>query len=155
MYSIYRIRAKEHNNDEDTYYGSTKQILRCRFALHKNKYKNYIKGKYHFISVFKIFDKYGIDNCCIELVQDNILEDDILKVEGEYIKNYNCVNIKIVSGLDKKEWHKQYYNNNKQFLLEKSKEKYICECGTICRIYSKQKHFRTLKHQSFLSSNNI
>jgi len=49
----------------------------------------------------------------------------------------------------------EWYENNKSKLAEKAKEKYVCDCGSICGIYMKQKHFRTEKHQDFILSNNI
>jgi len=65
-----------------------------------------------------------------------------------------------------KEKSKEYYDTNKEKLLTKQKEyydtnkekinkKFTCECGSICCITYKQRHFKTPKHKDFISSNNI
>jgi len=47
-------------------------------------------------------------------------------------------------------YSKQYYEKNKISILNKAKEKYVCDCGSICCIYDKSKHFKSAKHQIFL-----
>jgi len=49
---------------------------------------------------------------------------------------------------------KQNYEKNKDIYLEKAKQKITCECGSECRIYGKQKHFRSIKHLKYLESKN-
>jgi hypothetical protein len=45
---------------------------------------------------------------------------------------------------------KQNYYDTKEKLKEKSSEKITCECGGCYTRYSKQRHFRTQKHQDFM-----
>mgnify|MGYP001163375545 CR=1 FL=1 len=61
---IYKI---QNQNGEGLFYiGSTRQErLCCRMNNHRSKYRAYKKGKSRFISVFKIFDEIGLDNCVI------------------------------------------------------------------------------------------
>ena len=50
------------------------------------------------------------------------------------------------------EYKQEYYNDNKDKILEYKKTKYICNCGSTCRIYDKQRHFRSIKHQNFINN---
>ena len=50
-----------------------------------------------------------------------------------------------------KDYNKNIYEKKKEEYSLKGKEKYICVCGSICRIYEKQRHFRTEKHINFIS----
>jgi group I intron endonuclease len=45
---------------------------------------------------------------------------------------------------------KIYYNKNKDKIAEKAKLKFICECGTICGISDKNRHFKSIKHCEFI-----
>ena len=42
---------------------------------------------------FQLFDKYGIENCKIELVENYPCssKEELLKREGEYIQNNTCI----------------------------------------------------------------
>ena len=51
------------------------------------------------------------------------------------------------------EYKKQYYQDNKENISEKRKKKFVCECGSECRIADKNKHLRTNKHIKFLEQN--
>ena len=91
-----------------------------------------IQEKRNCITVFKLFDKYGLNNCRIELEETfpchNI--DQLLAREGEYVRNTDyCIN-KQINGRTFKEWYednkeqlqekqKQYYNEHKKVLEEK------------------------------------
>jgi hypothetical protein len=44
---------------------------------------------------------------------------------------------------------KRYYEKNRDTILEKAKEKYMCDCGSYIRISDKAKHEKTRKHQLF------
>jgi hypothetical protein len=97
------------------------------------------------------------------------------KIEGRTRKEYIQDNKQKISIKKKeyqqnnkeklKQYHKKYSENNKEILLirqkkydeqnkEKKKEyrqlKYVCPCGSVCRIYEKAKHFRTKKHRTYL-----
>lgn len=51
-----------------------------------------------------------------------------------------------------KHFIKKYYEKNRDSILEKAKEKYICDCGSYIRISDKSKHQRSKKHQNFINS---
>jgi hypothetical protein len=66
----------------------------------------------------------------------------------EYARNYTLLHKEEI--LEK---NRQSYKLNRDKILEKSKEKrYICECGTECKFYARNKHFNTIKHQSFINA---
>ena len=107
------------------YIGSTTQSLAKRFSLHKSKYKLWQDGKYHKITVYDIFNEFGIENCKIELIEEFPCHNrmELERKEGEHIKDSECVN-KIVAGRtgeeyrqdnkeEIKEYKKKYYQDNK------------------------------------------
>ena len=95
------------------YIGSTCQSLSKRFYKHKEKYYQYTEGKADCNRIVNIiFDRYGIENCKIELLQDFPCQsrNELLRQEGEHIRNNDCVN-KIVSGRTNEEWRKDNYEH--------------------------------------------
>ena len=114
---IYKLWSPE---GDDIYIGSTTVSLSRRKAKHKTQNCN---SKI-------LFEKYT--DVRIELLEecpcDN--KEQLLKKEGEYIRNNNCVN-KIIPDRtrkeyreDNKEHRKEYYKNNKEYITERSKEHY-------------------------------
>ena len=115
---------------EMRYIGSTCQSLSRRFSIHKEKCIAYQKGKADCDRrVNQIFDKFGIENCEIELIEDFPCQSkaELLKREGHHIRNFDCVN-KIISVRTPQEWiednterHKQskqnYWVENHDYLL--------------------------------------
>ena len=118
--------------EDDKYYGSTTQTLSKRMVGHRTHYKS----KNGYCSSFIIFEKYGIENCKIELVElfSCNSSDELRAKEGFYIRNNKCVN-KIISDRtlvewleDNKEkraeWFKKNYEKNKEQIKEQTKEFY-------------------------------
>jgi hypothetical protein len=107
------------------YIGSTTQQLSKRFSLHKSDYIRWKNNKHNKITVFDIFEEFGVDNCKIELIEECQCENRIqlLKKEGEYIQNNNCVN-RCIAGRTPNEYIKEYYQANKNKCLDQSKEYY-------------------------------
>jgi len=100
---IYIIRTKL---SDECYIGSTIQPLKKRYNDHKNDGSN---SKI-------LFEKYGYDNCYIELLENYPCENktELRKREGEYMKMYwdKCVN-KNIAGRDIKEYQIEYFEANK------------------------------------------
>ena len=90
-----------------TYYGSTNSSLGTRKSHHKNCYKRFLDGKDRRNTALDIIEKG--DDWDIELVEEVEDEDQLLRREGFYIKNNECVN-KRVAGRTKKE----YYEDNEE-----------------------------------------
>jgi hypothetical protein len=119
--------------------------LSKRLSKHKNDYKvwkdgNGKKGK---VTSFVLFDEFGIENCKIELIENFacLCKDELLKKEGEHIKNNDCVN-KVIAGRTKKEYYienkdnkKKFYIDNKDKILEYQKEYYIENKDNIKKFY--------------------
>jgi hypothetical protein len=161
------------------YIGSTTQTLSRRFSKHKSNYKVWQANKINKISVFDIFEKFGIENCKIELIEafpcDN--RDELERKEGEFIKNNDCVN-KYIAGRTKKEYNKEYYDANKNKILEYreankdkikekakeyyddnkdklaeyAKEKIMCECGCEITRSAKSRHIKSKKHIKYIET---
>ena len=177
---IYKI---ENNIDNEIYIGSTtKQYLSQRMDNHRSNYKSWKSGKSTKVMVFDMFDKHGIENCKIvllELVNCNT-KDELLAREAFYIKNLVCVNKYIplrtqkeyyndnIEKLlehkkqyynDNKDKKKKYYNDNKEKILEErkqyyndNKKKYTCACGKMICINYKSSHEKSIIHFTYLEN---
>ena len=89
---IYKITDVAYN---DCYYRSTIEPLTKRMIHHKHKYLNQNASQETCVrSVNSIFNKYGFENCKIELVENFpcASKEELAKREGHYIKNNECVN---------------------------------------------------------------
>ena len=180
---IYKIEPIVEHLEGDIYIGSTtKKYLSQRMDKHRSSYKRYKDGKFHKFTVFDIFDKYGIDNCKIYLLEsvNANSKDELLAKEGNYIKTLKCVN-KCIVGRTEKEYYndnktnilkqqkdyynnnkinilknkKDYYNDNRQQKLEKAKEICICNiCNCNYTKWHKSQHQKSQKHQNNLNKQN-
>lgn len=139
---IYKITSDQ---TPDIYIGSTTQTLNIRLSKHKNDYKRYLKGKYHYVTSFNIV-KYP--NCKIDLLElcDFETKEELRKRESEYIKNNICVN-KCMTGMNltRRETNKKYRDKYK----DKINKKFVCLCGGKYTTYNKMKHMRTKKHHIY------
>lgn len=116
---------------------STKYISN-RMGAHRCKYRLYLNNKHNYVTSFKLFDTYGLENCKIKLIEKFPCNNrkELLEREGYWIKHYllngHCVN-KIIAGRKASEYYKdthyksqrEYYKKNYDILKEKRKNKYI------------------------------
>lgn len=114
---IYQIVAP----DGSKYIGSTICSLVTRFGNHRRAYTSWKQGKERNTSVFSLFEKHGVENCKIELVEDFPCSSkkELERREGELIKVIECIN-EVVAGRTGEE----YRNDNKEQLKEKFKRFY-------------------------------
>ena len=114
---IYSIKAP----DGECYIGSTIQSLSDRFTNHKSCFKQWLDGKRSKTTVYDLFQKYGPENCNIELIENFSCrsKSELERREGEIIKNTVCVN-KVTAGRTVIEYRK----DNADMLSNKSKEFY-------------------------------
>jgi hypothetical protein len=170
---IYTIRF--HNTNE-IYIGSTTQSLAVRFGGHKrggsikcSLYK-LINSKYNgdwSVCYYELYENYSCNN-----------KEELCKKEGELIRlfkndeNYNCINCRIAGRTDIeydrehaeirkenrknnpdifKKRDKDYYENNKEKINERKKEKITCACGLCIAKGNLADHIKTKKHQNYLS----
>lgn len=121
---IYKIIS---NEVDDVYYGSTCQPLSSRLAHHVADYKRYLLGKRSYISSFELIKRSHYDIILVEQFPCNGVEELRMR-ERYYIENYNCINRTIPirtheeHNLMKQEYWKQYYDKNKDQLLDSRKE---------------------------------
>jgi hypothetical protein len=130
---IYKIEAI-NGEEGDIYIGSTtKELLSQRMTAHRCNYKYWLKCEVFKISSYILFEKYGVENCRIVLIENvNATSLDELKArEAFYIKSMLCIN-KNIPMRTKKEWRednketlkeyqKLYCENNKENKKEYSK----------------------------------
>ena len=122
-----------------TKWSTTKQYLSQRMDTHRADYKIWKKGIGGNIRSYYLFDKYGVENCKIILLESvNANSNDELKArEAYYIKSLKCVNkaIPLRTGKeyynDNKEQIKLRYKTNKVLILEKRKEYFNANKDTI------------------------
>ncbi len=130
---IYKIVDVGYN---DAYFGSTVQHLSVRMAEHRKNFKTYQAGGKKYMSSFFLFEKYGVENCKIELVEEVECKsrEELRKIEGEYIKNNQCVN-KCVAGRTKQEWNE----DNKEKIKLQNKQRYEANKEKFKEYYLKNK----------------
>lgn len=120
---IYKLWSPE---GDEIYIGSTTESLSRRKTKHKTQ-KNECASQI-------LFEKYT--DVRIELLEecpcDN--KEQLLKKEGEYIRNNNCVN-KRVAGRTYK---------------ERNSIKFVCECGITLTQGCKSRHLKSKRHIKLL-----
>ena len=92
---IYKIEPICNHEEEEIYIGSTtKQYLSQRMDKHRYNYKYWKEGKSGKTMSFVLFEKYGVENCNIILMEnvDVKSKDELTAREAEYIKNNKCIN---------------------------------------------------------------
>ena len=120
---IYKIEPNCEHEEEEIYIGSTtKEYLSQRMEKHRSNYKYWKEGKYRKTNSFILFEKYGVENCNIILLEyiNAQSKDELTAKEAEYIKNYKCINkfIPFRTNEERKDKIKEYYENNKDKFKE-------------------------------------
>lgn len=129
--------------------------LRMKEQEQINKYKHLIINKYNAYTndeqnkqqLKEYMKQYN--KSYIEANKDTLKEqkkqyyEDNKDIIKEKVKQYKEANKDII-----KERKKQYYETNK----DKLNEKYQCQCGGKYTSACKSRHFKTIKHQKYLSS---
>ena len=156
------------------YIGSTtKDFLSKRMVDHRSSYTSWKSKKSNKVMVYDIFEAYGVANCRIVLIElyPCLSKDELGRREAHYIRSLECVNRNIPCRTiqeyqleninDIKLWKKQYYEDNKDTLLDqyseyykankdaiitKMMEKINCKCGGTYTFCHKNRHFKTEKH---------
>jgi len=110
---IYCIRSHQ---TADIYIGSTYEPLKVRLHGHVRHYRSWKKGKYHYVTSYRLlkYTDYYIE--LLETFPCNSKEE-LCRREGQLIRENPCVN-KCIAGRTVKE----YYQDNKDEILEKKKQ---------------------------------
>ena len=157
------------------YIGSTtKDYLSKRMVAHRASYKHFQKTGAKNVTVFQLFDKYGIDNCRIVLVElcPCDTKDELLKREAYHINEMECVNKcrPCITKQEKADYRKQYmsdhreeiknssakfYKDNKSSILKSRAEPTLCVCGSTITIGHISHHIKTAKHKNYMANQQI
>ena len=178
---IYKLCPNVYEGEFIPYYGSTiEKLLSSRLSHHKNLYKRYKDNKIKdFCTSFNMFEKYGIDNIGIILIENYPCKSkyELESKEREWIEKTNCIN-KNIPTRTIKEWkeankehlqaydkihNKKYYEEHKEEILvkqkiynEKNKEKIIKYRNELynCECGGKYKYNHKARHLKSLKHNN-
>jgi hypothetical protein len=167
---IYKIWSTE---GPDIYIGATTKLyLSQRMSAHRKDYDYWKLGKIKTnYTSFILFDKYGIDNCFIELIEAKpcLSSDELHSLEGGYIRKLECVN-KNIAGRSPKEsqlnwkinnpekiknFNKNYRETHQDQIRNHNNFKNNCECGGSFTNINKACHLRSNKHCKFINNNNV
>ena len=117
---IYKIEPNCEHEEEEIYIGSTtKQYLSQRMEKHRSSYKYWKEGKCGKTNSFILFEKYGVENCNIILLEyiNAQSKDELTAKEAEYIKNYKCIN-KLLPFQTNEERKEKNKDKNKTYRLQ-------------------------------------
>ena len=125
---IYKIEPTCEHEENEVYIGATtRRLLSQRMALHRNDYKRWKKGNSTARTYsFKLFDKYGVENCEIILIEyvNCKTKDELFERERYHIKETPCIN-KCVPNRTYTEFRaymKQYYQDHRIEAIEYMKQ---------------------------------
>lgn len=148
---IYKIEPIVEHDEGDIYIGSTtKKYLSQRIDTHRQDYKRFKNNKKkNNCSLYQLFDKYGVENCDITLIEyiDACSKDELLSHEKKHIKNMKCINTKIS------------FENPTNHEIEPEVETTIfncastltiCECGKVLKKDKLLDHLKTDSHKKKL-----
>ena len=130
---IYKI-TNDYN--DDVYIGSTCNTLVKRFNAHKRAAKH---EKRNNTPLYRLINEIGFNRFRIELIEDFPCSDkyQLIQKESKYIREIGTLN-KRIEDRDLKE----YYQDNKEKIIEKSKKYYNENSDTIV---IKRKEYREKK----------
>ena len=120
---IYKITCDEIDK---IYVGSTCGKLEARLRGHRSDHTNYLEGKGGYITSYEILK---FPSAKISLIESFSCEskDDLLRREDEWIDYYKDIRVnkfRAYTGLNEKEYRKDYYQENKEYFTQKFKEYY-------------------------------
>ena len=164
---IYKIEPICDPEEGDIYIGSTtKDYLSQRMVQHKSNYKRWKnETDTKFITNFKLFDKYGVDNFQIVLLESVDANDynELVAKEASYIRNLKCVN-KVIPNRTYSEYKeenkekirekkKEYYDNNRNKISDKQKIWYVNNIENVKQKYDDNKPEILIAHKQYRDSN--
>jgi len=122
---IGRVYKIIHNQSDIVYIGSTKNELRYRWQQHVCIFKKWIATNktVRGCTIFKYFEKYGIENFKIMLIKEYEVCDHLHLEAREqlWISKLKCINELNPIQLPKKMYEKNYYQQNKEIIKARVK----------------------------------
>ena len=142
---VYMIECLETG---EKYVGSTKGLLHTRMIAHKS-----VKGD---CCSKQIIDRNNYTSYIVEEVEEG---GNLLKREQYHMDNTVCINKRNAYGFNNREERERQrqakrYQENRETILEKAREKITCECGAIICRGSKSLHLKCKRHQNWVMSQN-
>ena len=127
----------------EKYYGSSEKTLEVRMKKHKCKRNTCVSRQ--------IIERGDYD--IYQLCKYDTIEEAKMK-EKWYIDNKECINERRVRLTEeqKRQYDKEYKEQNKDIINEKKKLKITCECGSVIRKCEFYRHCKTKKHKSFFNN---
>ena len=145
---IYRI-VVDTEEEYRPYVGSTCQELSQRMTDHRLNYQNWKNGKNGLTSSFNLFERFGVENCKIILLEEYPCDSKmkLLMKEREWFDKMECCNQRrpFTSNEELIEYQKIYRESNKEKNLQQQKEYHqknkeqIAEKAKIYRESNKEK----------------
>ena len=125
---IYKIEPKVAHDEGDVYFGSTTNRLLCqRMGKHRDGYKKWKKGSSNRVMSYYLFDKYGVENCEIILLENINAKnyDELASREAHYIKTVKCINkqIPLRTDIEYRKDNEEKIKENKRTYRQTNKEK--------------------------------
>jgi len=157
---IYKLEPLQEHEEHEIYIGSTcYKYLSESMRNYRSDYERYKRiddYKKNKSNAFPLFDKYGIDNIQILLIENYscTTKDELKTRQAYYIKSLPCMN-KRIPGRTKEEYNqspeinekkKQYYEKNKETKKKHYSELIMCECGNEYRRDNLSRHKKTAIH---------
>jgi predicted GIY-YIG superfamily endonuclease len=135
------------------YIGSTTQDVEDRWAGHKSKYNEWLKGKDRCgAMIYHHFKQYGIAAFDIQAIEQHEItsKDQLFEFEQLAIDRTpnTCNKRKAHQSLSTTEYAKQYYATNR----EKINSKVECQCGGRYTQKNKYVHVKTNRHKEWVAS---
>ena len=162
---LYKIVPTIEHLEHEIYIGSTIRELRDRMNSHRSEYTQWKNGKRRKIMIYDLFEKYGLNNFNIELLEDYNCENNSQLREREYHYQclYKCINkLKAYSTLEEQKQHKKNYElkhkgerNDYHNNWQKNQPTIICDCGSHIKKTKIKRHLKTQKHINLILCNII
>ena len=186
IYKIYKITNKNDEEAKMSFYLYTKNSINNILKNYYSQYKNYLKDKENnsFNNLYKLFEKYGLDNLDVILIEEiekqllkdklfNYIKNDNSSLNKKYSQNENELKDNQINSI--KNWkkdnlnktssyNKEYYNKNidkaREYYnntKEKVYEKALCPCGKTYlhnRKANRVIHNNTKHHINYINSLN-
>ena len=149
---IYFVRSNDPEI-KSKYVGSTIQTLAQRMTGHRAQYKAWLKGSGNPCTIYYEFQKYGIEQFHIELIEDYPCEreEQLLARENFFIRQEECVNkcLAIRTYEEKLSYNHKYYQEHKEE-IRIQKEQYNQEHKEEKKVYNdkyRQEHKEELNNR--------
>lgn len=149
-YSIYKL----FGNCKEVYFGSTKNPLARRLAVHRSESKRWLKGlRKHRPSAYDICRA----NPRIQLLATAVDKGTATRIEQLFIDNNKDIAVNKNSAIsptlaDIKEYQRLYRHNHRARLRERQNTRLLCDCGLTYTRQNKQQHMRSKKHNRRIST---